>query len=64
LCLALSIPTPKGDLDGSKVWQYVQDGRHEEVAAYCRRDVEATRQVHRRMTFQTVDVPEFEDVPA
>lgn len=62
LCLALSIPTPKGDLDGSKVWQYVQDGRHEEVAAYCERDVEATRAMHRRMTFQTV--AEFEDVPA
>lgn len=62
LCLALSIPTPKGDLDGSKVWQYVQDGKHEEVARYCVRDVEATRAVHRRMTFQTVE--EMDDVPA
>lgn len=62
LCLALSIPSPKGDLDGSKVWQYVQDGRHEEIALYCERDVEATRAVHRRMTFQTM--AEFEDVPA
>lgn len=62
LCLALSIPTPKGDMDGSMVWQYVQDGRHDEVARYCERDVEATRAVHRRMTFQTVEV--LEDVPA
>lgn len=62
LCLALSIPTPKSDLDGSMVWQYVQDGKHDEVARYCERDVEATRHAHRRMTFQTVEV--FEDVPA
>jgi hypothetical protein len=64
LCLALSIPTPKGEFDGSMVWQYVQDGKHDEVARYCERDVEATRAAHRRMTFATAAVPEFEDVPA
>lgn len=62
LCLALGIQSPKGDLDGSKVWQYVKDGRIEEVARYCERDVEAARAVHRRMTFATA--PQFEDVPA
>jgi hypothetical protein len=62
LCLALSIPTPKAEFDGSMVWQYVQDGKHDEVARYCERDVEATRAVHRRMTFQTVE--QFEDVAA
>jgi 3'-5' exonuclease len=62
LCLALSIESPKGELDGSKVWQWVQDGRHDEVAAYCERDVIAARNVHRRMTFQVVE--QFEDVPA
>jgi hypothetical protein len=51
LCLALSIPTPKTDLDGSKVAAYVAAGRIEEVAAYCVGDVEATRAAHRRMTF-------------
>lgn len=51
LCLALSIPSPKGELDGSKVGQYVADGRLEEVAAYCKRDVSATRKVYERMTF-------------
>jgi len=64
LCLALSIPSPKGDLDGSKVWQWVQDGKHDEVASYCERDVGAARLVHRRMTFQTTQVEQFEDVPA
>ena len=52
LCLALSIPSPKGDMDGSMVNQAVKDGRLEEVAAYCKRDVEATRAVFNRMTFQ------------
>lgn len=56
LCLALSIPSPKGDFDGSQVWQMVQDGKHDDVARYCERDVEAARAVHRRMTFQIAPV--------
>lgn len=63
LCKVLGIQC-KGDLDGSKVWDYVKAGRLEEVAAYCVEDVERVRALHRRMTFQTVAVPEFEDVPA
>lgn len=62
LCMALGIQSPKGELDGSKVWQWVQDGKHEEVALYCEGDVIATRKVHQRMTFATVET--LEDVPA
>lgn len=51
LCLALSIPSPKGDMDGSQVGKYVAEGRIAEVAEYCKRDVEATRAVYKRMTF-------------
>lgn len=51
LCLALEIESPKGDMDGSQVAAYVAAGRIAEVAAYCTRDIEATRAVHRRMTF-------------
>lgn len=47
LCKALSIPTPKGDLDGSKVWDYVKAGKLNEVVEYCKRDIEATREIHR-----------------
>ena len=43
----------KGDLDGSKVWDYVNEGRIAEVASYCKEDVAMTRAVHRRMTFST-----------
>lgn len=64
LCLALGIPSPKGDMDGSMVGQYVADGRIMEVADYCKRDVLAVREVYRRMTFANVARPELEDVPA
>lgn len=52
LCLALGIKSPKGDIDGSKVAAAVAAGRIDDVAAYCRDDVTATRAVYRRMTFQ------------
>jgi predicted PolB exonuclease-like 3'-5' exonuclease len=64
LCRALSVPTPKGDITGATVWDAVQAGRIAEVAAYCARDVEAVRAVHRRMTFSSVVVEQFDDVPA
>lgn len=60
LCFALGVPSPKGDIDGSKVAQAVADGRIEDVAAYCRGDVNATRRVWGRMTFSTpaLKIPE------
>lgn len=54
LCKALGIASPKGDISGAQVWDFVKDGRISEVADYCKRDVEATRQVHRRLTFKEV----------
>lgn len=54
LCMALSIPSPKTDIDGSKVAQYVADGRIDEVAEYCMGDVRATRAVWERMTFRAI----------
>lgn len=52
LCKALSVATPKGAIDGSKVWDFVQAGHIQQVADYCAGDVEATRAIYRRMTFQ------------
>lgn len=51
LCLALSIPTSKGDITGATVAAAVAAGRIEAVARYCEGDVAATRSLHRRMTF-------------
>lgn len=41
----------KGDMDGSKVWGAVRDGRIGEVASYCADDINKTRSVFKRMTF-------------
>ena len=51
LCAALSIPVKTDGIDGSMVWDEVQAGRILDVAAYCREDVEATREAFHRMTF-------------
>lgn len=63
LCKAFGIPC-KGEIDGSKVWDFVKAGRIAEVAEYCADDVRRVRSVHQRMTFQTAPVRQFEDVPA
>lgn len=54
ICSALGIPVKTGGIDGSMVWDYVRDGKVEEVAAYCGEDVTAVREVYRRMTFADV----------
>lgn len=51
LCEALGIQVKSGGLDGSMVWDFVQAGRVSEVVDYCEEDVEAVRDVYRRMTF-------------
>lgn len=51
LCKYLGVDSPKGDLDGSKVWEYVQDGKWQEVWNYCLEDVRAVKECHKRITF-------------
>jgi DNA polymerase elongation subunit (family B) len=48
LCQVLGI-AGKGDIDGSMVGQLWAEGRHDEIAAYCKADIERTRAIHRRM---------------
>jgi hypothetical protein len=38
----------KGDFDGSMVAAAWLDGEHDKIAAYCARDVETVRNIHRR----------------
>lgn len=52
LCLALDVPTPKDGIDGSQVWKFYQDGKVDDILKYCKRDVEATRAVYKKMVFQ------------
>lgn len=52
LAKVLGLPTSKdGGIDGSKVYDAYMAGKHDEIYEYCKRDVELTRRVYRRMTF-------------
>lgn len=55
LCKAFDLDakgTEIGDeIDGSKVWDFVRDGRIEDVAKYCGADVERTRSIYKRLNF-------------
>ena len=51
LAKALSIPSPKENLDGSKVYPYYRAGKLPEIVEYCKRDVDSVRQVYKRLTF-------------
>ena len=52
LALALDIPSPKDGIDGSQVAQFFADGRVSDILEYCKRDVQTTRDVYRKMTFE------------
>jgi len=51
LALALDLPSPKEDMDGSKVYPAFVAGKMAEILAYCRGDVDTVRRVYRRMKF-------------
>lgn len=48
LCTALGLPG-KDDIDGSMVGKLWAEGKHKEIAAYCKADVERVRSVFRKM---------------
>lgn len=53
LAKALGLESSKGQgIDGSRVYDYFCAGCHEEIAAYCMRDVELVRAIYRRMNFE------------
>jgi predicted PolB exonuclease-like 3'-5' exonuclease len=51
LCLAFGVTGKPDDIDGSRVWEYVREGKIQKVADYCAGDVERARIIHKRMTF-------------
>lgn len=52
LAKALGIPSSKGGgIEGKDVWQAYQDGRISEICTYCKKDVEVTRAIYKKMTF-------------
>lgn len=50
LCAFFDIPTPKGEMDGSKVYDAYKEGRIEDVAKYCNKDVEALIHTYERLS--------------
>lgn len=52
VCVSLGLPTKDDEIDGSKVWDFVQSGNIQRVAEYCASDVEKVRAIHKRFTFQ------------
>lgn len=54
LSRALGMESPKtGGVDGGQVYDFYLAGRLQEVYEYCLRDVRVTRDIYRRMTFET-----------
>lgn len=52
LSKALGVNSPKeGNIEGKDVAKAFAAGRIKEICEYCERDVEATRQIYKRMTF-------------
>lgn len=51
LAQAMGLPTSKDKMDGSEVAAYFAAGKIEDICVYCKKDVELTRQVYRKMTF-------------
>lgn len=52
LAKVLDLPTSKGAIDGSKVYDYFLKGKFDEIYEYCKKDVILTRQVYKRMIFE------------
>lgn len=52
LAKVFGFATSKDEMDGSEVWKYFQQGRIEDICRYCMKDVELTRKVYYKMTFE------------
>jgi len=52
LATALGIKSSKnGELDGSRVYNFFLAGKTKEIIEYCKRDVEVTREIYKRINF-------------
>lgn len=51
LAKLLGIPSSKDKMDGSEVYDYYRAGKLEDIYTYCKKDVEVTRSVYKKLTF-------------
>lgn len=63
LAKVLGLPTSKDKMDGSEVWSYFQAGKIAEICEYCLKDVELTRKVYYRMTFEEMPTEKESPLP-
>lgn len=61
LAKAFGFPTSKVDMDGSQVYDNYLNGKSGQIYDYCMRDVELTRKVYYKMTFQPIQEPLLEE---
>lgn len=53
LAKSLGLASSKdGGIDGSRVFDFYLKGKHQEIYEYCKRDVELTRKIYKRMVFE------------
>lgn len=45
----LGVECKTGGIDGSQVWDLAQQGEYDSLAAYCKEDVQAVREIYRRL---------------
>lgn len=59
LAKSLGIASSKGgEIEGKNVWEAYQKGRLKEIYEYCKKDVEVTRAIYKKMVFaQTLKMP-------
>lgn len=51
IALSLGLPTPKDGIDGSQVYDFYKKGEIDKICKYCKRDVDTTRAIYKRMVF-------------
>ncbi len=55
LAHTLGIPTPKDDIDGSKVWEvYWKEKNFDRIVTYCQKDVVTVAQIFLRMNGESL----------
>lgn len=52
LAKTLNLESSKKDINGSKVAQYFAEGRIDEITDYCQADVDLTRRIYGKITFE------------
>lgn len=60
-CRRFDVESPKGSIDGSQVARVYREGRIDDIAEYCLRDVRATAQLYQKL--ETTILPLFQGGP-